>query len=128
MACFQGFANVNQPPLFAFFRNLSPGFAEREAGRTASVRPSPCIFLLIMSHPNSPRVSADSAAATALSSTGDEQAQPTQDTAAASDNGSTGNGSTDNGSTDNGSHQRWSGRFVVAGPAMGAGRQPARVA
>lgn len=42
-----------------------------------------------MSHPNSPRVSNDSAAATALSHAGDEQAQPTSDTAAAADNGAT---------------------------------------
>jgi uncharacterized protein (TIGR02284 family) len=39
-----------------------------------------------MSHPNSPRVSNDSAAATALSHAGDEQAQPTPDTTAAADN------------------------------------------
>ncbi|MDO7849800.1 PA2169 family four-helix-bundle protein [Hymenobacter sp. M29] len=38
-----------------------------------------------MSHPNSPRVGNDSAAATALSHADDEQAQPTQDTTAATD-------------------------------------------
>ncbi|MFD2720510.1 PA2169 family four-helix-bundle protein [Hymenobacter monticola] len=39
-----------------------------------------------MSHPNSPRVSNDSAAATALSHAGDEQAQTTQDTTTTADN------------------------------------------
>jgi uncharacterized protein (TIGR02284 family) len=42
-----------------------------------------------MSHPNSPRVSNDSAAATALSHAGDEQAQAPQDIADTSDNGAT---------------------------------------